>query len=85
MREGGKGTSSPRPPEVQTGFGREMPSPASYPMPPSSLLPAPSFSFSYDGTKSIGTLSFKSGLARLILRVLYLGEKSMSTDMLTRV
>lgn len=54
---GEQGTSPPpsphpRPPEVQTGFGREMPSPASL-LPP---RPAPSFSFSYDGTESIGTL-----------------------------
>lgn len=61
------------------------------PMPSSSLprvliadLPAPSFSFSHAGAESIKPLA-RAGTARLILRVLYLGEKSMSTDMLTRV
>lgn len=50
-------------------------------------IPAPSFSFSHGAEPESISLSRAPGLtlARLILRVLYLGEKSMSTDMLTRV
>lgn len=50
-------------------------------------IPASSFSFSHGAEPESISLSRAPGLtlARLILRVLYLGEKSMSTDMLTRV
>lgn len=74
--------------EVQTSFEREMPSLASHVSllsACSSLRAPPSHSLSHTTEQSRSGLSFKPGLARLILQVLYLNEKSMSTDMLTRV
>lgn len=62
---GEQGTSSPRPPEVQTGFGREMPSPASQCLRPHCFqraqlrsVPCPLILFlgrRYDGAESIET------------------------------
>lgn len=84
----------PRAPEVQTGFGRETPSfylspcrvsPVSRCAPPRRSPPPHSLSHTPERAESI-SLSLEPGASsRLILRVLYLGEKSMSTDMLTRV
>lgn len=72
-------------PEVQTGFGRETPSFS----PPPRLVgrapladPRPLILFLT--RRSAESISLGAS-SRLILRVLYLGEKSMSTDMLTRV
>lgn len=80
-----------RPPEVQTGFGREMPSLAPYAFVLATprahrQSPRPLILFlTRRGRVDQASLAHKPGPARLILQVLYLSEKSMSTDMLTRV
>lgn len=55
------------------------------PMSSSPPISPPPHSLSHTPERSRSSLSLEPGPARLILRVLYLGEKSMSTDMLTRV
>jgi len=78
-------------PDIQTGFGRgEMPpllpsSSSGSPRYPPRSDPRPLILFLTRPSEADGPLVQAEPLARLILHVLYLGEKSMSSDMLTRV